>query len=230
MPRVAAVKGEDKTESSSVIVPVPVMTGTHFHGLDEKGRVIIPAKLRPGLTERFWMMLDENDNVAMYDFQTGLDVLEYCERQMADNPADEFIAAAVERITGAAEQVQVENDSWRVAVSDILRFYAQIEKEVVSVGVLNKAVMWSRERWEEAQQKRESPEVRKAQAGMLRAAASQVKKPGKAQDAEVEVVEEVAANATGTAANGTTGAGTAAASTGNGGRSSRVLTLSSLGR
>jgi MraZ protein len=237
MPRVAAVKGEDKTESSSVIVPVPVMTGTHFHGLDEKGRVIIPAKLRPGLTERFWMMLDEKDNVAMYDFQTGLDVLEYCERQMADNPSDEFIAAAVERITGAAEQVQVENDSWRVAVSDILRLYAGIEKEVVSVGVLNKAVMWSRERWEVAQQERESPEVRRAQAGMLRAAASQVKKPGKTQDAEreIEQTEEMAANAigtvaTGTAGNGTTGAGAAAASTGNGGRSSRVLTLSNIGR
>lgn len=232
MPRVAALKGEDKTESSSVIAPVPVMTGTHFHGLDEKGRIIIPAKLRAGLTERFWMMLDENDNVAMYDYQTGLDVLEYCERQMADNPTDEFIAAAVERITGAAEQVQVENDSWRVAVSDILRLYAGIEKEVVTVGVLNKAVMKSRERWEEAQQKRESPEVRKAQAGMLRAAASQVKEKDrdKARDAEREV-EEIAANATGatgTAGNGTTGA--AAASAGNGGRGSRVLTLSNIGR
>jgi len=226
MPRVAAIKGEDKSEAQSVMVPVPVMTGTHFHGLDDKGRVIIPAKLRPGLTERFWMMLDENDNVAMYDFQTGLDVLEYCERQMADNPADEFIAAAVERITGAAEQVQVENDSWRVAVSDILRFYAHIEKEVVSVGVLNKAVMWSRERWEEAQQKRESPEVRKAQAGMLRAAASQVKKgplPQQVEEQFEEVAAKEAANATGTT-------GAAAASAGNGRRSAGVLTLSQLGR
>ncbi len=228
MPRAIAIKGEDKPDAPSVIVPVPVMTGTHFHGLDDKGRIIIPAKLRAGLTERFWMMLDENDNVAMYDFQTGLDVLAYCERQMADNPNDEFIAAAVERITGAAEQTQVENDSWRVPVSDILRLYAGIEKEVVSVGVLNKAVMWSRERWEEAQQKRESPEVRRAQAGMLRAAASQVKKPGVPQAPEVEVVEEVAANATGTEGNGTRGA--AVASTGNGGRGSRVLTLSTIGR
>jgi len=229
MPRVAAFKGEDKTEAQSVIVPIPVMTGTHFHGLDDKGRVIIPAKLRPGLTEQFWMMLDENDNVAMYNYQTGLDVLEYCERQMADNPNDEFIAAAVERITGAAEHVTVENDSWRVAVSDILRFYAKIEREVVSVGVLNKAVMWSRERWEIAQQNRDNPEVRKAQAGMLRAAASQIKKSDtqKAIERDVEVVEEVAAKEAGNAT-GTTGA--AAASAGNGRRGAGVLTLSQLGR
>ena len=228
MPRAIAIKGEDKTDVPSVIAPVPVMTGTHFHGLDDKGRIIIPSKLRAGLTERFWMMLDENDNVAMYDYQTGLDVLEYCERQMADNSNDEFIAAAVERITGAAEQVQVENDSWRVVVSDLLQLYAGIKKEVVSVGVLNKAVMWSRERWEEAQQKRESPEVRKAQAGMLRAAASQVKKPAQTPKVEVDIEEvEVAANATGTEG---IARGAAAASAGNGGRGSRVLTLSNIGR
>ena len=125
-----------------------------------------------------------------------------------------------------SEQVQVENDSWRVAVSDILRFRAQITKEVVSVGVLNKAVMWSRERWEEAQQKRESPEVRKAQAGMLRASASQVKKGIAPQHIE-DVVEEVAAKEA-AHATGTTGA--AAASAGNGRRSAGVLTLSQLGR
>lgn len=229
MPRVAALKGEDKTEAQTVIVPVPVMTGTHFHGLDEKGRVIIPAKLRPGLTEQFWMMLDENDNVAMYNYQTGLDVLEYCERQMADNPNDEFIAAAVERITGAAEHVTVENDSWRVAVSDILRFYAKINKDVVSVGVLNKVVMWSRERWEISQENRENPDVRKAQAGMLRAAASQIKKSDtqKAVEKDVEVAEEVAAKEAG---NGTGTTGAAAASAGNGRRGASVLTLSQLGR
>jgi MraZ protein len=215
------------------------MTGTHFHALDDKGRVIVPAKLRPGLTERFWMMLDENDNVAMYNNDTGRDVLEYCERQMAQNPGDEFIAAAVERITGAAEFVVIEGDAWRVSVSDILRFRAQIDKDIVTVGVLNKAVMWSRERWEEAQKMRESPEVRKAQAEMLRAAASGIRK----QPAPIveEVVEEAvreAGNGTtgipggssGGQSNGTSGGRAAAASAGDGRRNSRVLSLSQLGR
>jgi MraZ protein len=220
MPRVSALKGEEKPEVSPEIV-VPVMTGTHFHALDDKGRVIVPAKLRAGLTERFWMMIDENDNVAMYNYSTGRDVLEYCERQMAQNPGDEFIAAAVERITGAAELLFIEGESWRVSVSDILRFRAGIDKEIVTVGVLNKAVMWSRERWEEAQQKRESPEVRKAQAEMLRAAASGLKKP-LAQPQEEQVEQDVAKRT------GTDRA--AAAPAGDGGRSTRVLTLSQLGR
>ena len=155
---------------------VPVMTGTHFHALDEKGRVIIPAKLRPALTEQFWLMLDESDNVAIYNYQTGLDVLEHCEMMMADYPDNEDIASAVERITGAAELVSVEGN-WRVQVSELLRFRAQLDKEVVTVGVLNHAVMWNRGKWETAQVKRlQSPDVRRAQAGMLRAAASGIRK------------------------------------------------------
>ena len=220
MPRVSAVRGEEKPEAPPEIV-VPVMTGTHFHALDDKGRVIIPAKLRPGLTERFWMMLDENDNVAMYNHSTGQDVLEYCERQMAQNPEDEFIAAAVARITGAAELVVVDGDAWRVPVSEFLRFRARIEKEVVTVGMLNKVVMWSRELWEKDQGKEENPEVRRTQAGMLRAAASGLRN----QEAQVEKanVDEDAKRRT-----GTDRAKTASAS--DDARDSRVLTLSQLGR
>ena len=222
MPR-ASIQSEE-TLSPAPEIGVPVMTGTHFHALDDKGRVIVPTKLRPGLTERFWMMLDENNNVAMYNYATGRDVLEYCEQRMAQNPENEFIAQAVERITGAAELIVMEGDAWRVPVSEILRFRASIiEREVVTVGVLNKAVMWSRQLWEQAQLVAESPEVKKAQATMLRAAASRVKPPEVTQIAKKEeLVEEQA--------DGTTGTSGKIAPASDGGRSSRILTLSQLGR
>ena len=222
MPR-ASLKREE-TLSPAPEIGVPVMTGTHFHALDDKGRVIVPAKLRPGLTERFWMMLDENNNVAMYNYATGRDVLEYCEQRMAQNPENEFIAQAVERITGAAELIVMEGDAWRVPVSEILRFRASIiEREVVTVGVLNKAVMWSRQLWEQAQLVAESPEVKKAQATMLRAAASRVKPP------EVPQIEKRVVEAE-EQADGTTGTSGKNSPASDGGRSSRILTLSQLGR
>jgi MraZ protein len=246
------VAGNDK--ASEVIVPgVPVMTGTHFHALDDKGRVIIPAKLRPALTEQFWMMLDENDNIGIYNYQTGLDILEHCERTIAEHPEDEDIASAVERITGAADLMTVEG-GWRVPVPEILRFYAQLDKEVVTVGVLNHAVIWSREKWEEAQARRlQSAEVRRAQAGLLRAAASSIKKTAESPQENVSAEPEVAVATAGATASsgaatggnaniatgtngpivGAAGAGSASAetaSTGDGKRGSRVLTLSKLGR
>lgn len=223
-----------------IAVPeVPVMTGTHFHALDEKGRVIIPAKLRPALTDQFWMMLDENDNIGIYTYRTGLDVLEHCERTIAENPDDEDLAAAVERITGAAEVMPVDG-GWRVQVPEILRFYAQLDKEVVTVGVLNHAVLWSRERWEAAQHRRlQSVEVRRAQAGLLRAASSSIKK---ANDKANEVlpivetrVEDVEIVATGTRGSesgrsGNSREATSPAPARDDKRNARVLTLSRLGR
>lgn len=240
-------RGTVEEDRSTSAPAVPVMTGTHFHALDEKGRVIIPAKLRPALTEQFWLMLDENDNIAIYNYQTGLDVLAHCENMMADNPGDEDIAAAVERITGAAEMVSVEGN-WRVQVSELLRFHAELDKEVVTVGVLNHAVMWSRERWEAAQVRRlQSAEVRKAQAGMLRAAASGIRKKAHEQAKQVEAEneqlarEEQAVEAASIGRSGRSGVGRAdvdatgrpaktAAPAGDGKRSPRVLTLSQLGR
>lgn len=222
---------EERSRFQAPVEDVPVMTGTHFHSLDEKGRIIIPAKLRPALTDRFWMMLDENDNVALYNYATGRDILIYCERLTALYPDDEFIAEAVLRTTGAAEQVQMEGDTWRVPISDMLRYQAQLDKEVVTVGVLNKAVLWSRERWEESQARRqENPEVRRVQAGMLRAAASGLKPPP-AQTIHEE--EESGARGTGHGRVRSTVAGderTQDSSAGNGGRSTRILTLSQLGR
>ena len=256
--KVRIANGEEKTrtarKSDATVVSssVPVMTGTHFHALDEKGRVIIPAKLRAGLAEQFWMMLDENDNVAIYNYKTGLDVLEHCEQMIAANPDDDDLASAVERITGAAELMPVDGN-WRVQVPEILRFYSELDKEVVTVGVLNHAVMWSRDRWEKAQMRRlQSVEVRRAQAGLLRAAASSVKRAKESVE-EVEVVTpdvetEVAAEigiATGTRgrerggdrvldvggnAGGSRSAAASNAPARDGGRGSRVLTLSRLGR
>lgn len=232
--------------SGATFQPVPVMTGTHFHALDEKGRVIIPAKLRAALEDQFWMMLDENDNIGIYNHRTGLDVLEYCEQMIAQDPDNEDIAAAVERITGSAELMPVDGN-WRVQVPEILRFYAELDKEVVTVGVLNHAVMWSRDKWENAQARRlQSVEVRRAQAGMLRAAASSVRKssaPENGNGAAPIADEEAQSGGSGAAGrdvgNGGAGSGSDAATTvgnaahasaGHGGRSTRVLTLSKLGR
>ena len=209
----------------------PVMTGTHFHSLDEKGRIIVPARLRPALTERFWMMLDENSNVALCNYNTGRDVMVYCERLMRLSPGDEDIAAAVERITQAAEQVRVESDTWRVAIPDVLRYHAQLEKEAVTVGVLNKAILWSRERWQKAQETRlQSSEVRRVQAEILRAAASGLKQPPQVVHKEREDVGSRGTGTDGIARVGPGSARTQAASPGNGGRGHRLPTLSSLGR
>lgn len=183
----APSRGRTATKETVALAPaVPVMTGTHFHALDEKGRVIIPSKLRPALTEQFWMMLDHNDNVAIYNYQTGLDVFAHCESMIAEHPGDDDIAAAVEDTLSCAELVTAEGN-WRVPVSEMLRFHAGLDKEVVTVGVLNHAVIWSREKWEAVQERRErNDDVRRVQAELLRAATSRSRTNGHEQARAVE--------------------------------------------
>ena len=217
----------------------PVMTGTFFHQLDDKNRIIVPTKLRAALTEKFWLMLDESDNIAMYNQKTGRDVLVYCERLMAQNPDDEAIAAAVERICGAAELVKVDGEAYRVPLPEILRYHAKIDREVVTVGNLNRAVIWSRERWVEAQNERlQSPEIRRAQASMLRAAACGNRLPAAGEDKADDIDRRTGTfgPGTGVSREGSPGTGTggtgqeAIAPASHGRPGSRVLTLQDLGK
>jgi DNA-binding transcriptional regulator/RsmH inhibitor MraZ len=182
------------------------------------------------------MMLDENDNVGIYNYQTGLDIFEDCERTLAEYPGDEIVASAVERTTGSAKRVIVET-GWRVQIPDLLRFYAGLDKEVVTVGGLNHASIWDRDKWEEQHGRRlQSPDVRRMQAEMLRKAASTVRRTAAKPEREIEpeelVEEDVAAVAGGMGSVGFAADGQRAPSpsTGNGRRSARVPSLSEVGR
>lgn len=241
----APSRGRAAAKEAVALAPaVPVMTGTHFHGLDEKGRVIIPSKLRPALTEQFWMMLDQNDNVAIYNYQTGLDVFAHCERMMAEYPGDEDIAAAVEDTLSCAELVTAEGN-WRVPISEMLRFHAGLDKEIVTVGVLNHAVIWSREKWEAVQERRErNDDVRRMQAELLRAATSRSRTNGNEQARAVETESRARQERQEQFAAATRRAegafaeliaavqtiGEADSSAGDGRRSARTAALSKLGR
>ena len=218
----------------------PVIIGTYFSVLDDKGRLIIPAKLRVALTERFYLIREADDNIGLYSFATGQDLFEHCELSQREHPEDEEIAAAVERIVSSAVEVAAEGD-WRIALPDVLRYYAQLDKSVVTVGALNHAVLWDRERWQAEQEKnQDNAGVRRVQAAMMRAAAAGIRKQVKASP-EIERTLELGESAVATTGAGRQGVGggvrglesepaAAVASAGNGGRGSRTLTLSQLGR
>lgn len=150
------------------------MSGTFPHSLDEKSRVTIPAKLRDALTEHFWMVLDDNNNIALYSDAMWQKVLQHCQRVMAANENDETIAAAVERITSFCDEIIVENANWRIPINEILRERAQLQKDVVTVGVIDHAVIWAKEKYDAQMAARlDHEEVRKKQAALLRAASTE---------------------------------------------------------
>jgi MraZ protein len=245
MVRLATGKTEDESPESAKpsdgVADVPVMAGTHFHALDDKYRVIIPAKLRPALGERFWLLRTQRNNVGIYPYQTGLDIIRQAEERQADNPDDDLLDIAIEEITSSAELVEnVADSAWRVPIPDILRLYAGLEKEVVTVGVLNHAELWDREKWVADQQNRmnQSDEIGKIRASIMRAGASGTGRKKKSEEVPAPVettpLEIAAGNATGTDGNpgGNLGNGhiAPAASAGDGKRSKSMLSFDNIGK
>jgi MraZ protein len=117
--------------------------GTHEHGLDDKGRMVLPAKIRG--------QLGEVGMVGMADGCVGLWTVDGFD-QIADR-----LAAAVE--DGAADPAVLRkfmafasevtpDGQGRVMIPLVLRDHAGLGSEVVVNGRRDRAEIWARDRWE----------------------------------------------------------------------------------
>ena len=106
--------------------------GTYEHGLDAKGRVIIPAKLREDLGESFVVTLGLDGCLFAYPMNEWEGFIEKLKRHFLAN------AAPCEL-----------DKQGRALIPAKLREYAGLAKETVFVGVLSKIEIWSKERWDE---------------------------------------------------------------------------------
>ncbi|MBE5855238.1 MAG: division/cell wall cluster transcriptional repressor MraZ [Lachnospiraceae bacterium] len=117
--------------------------GEYEHNTDAKGRLIIPAKFREGLTDRFVVTKGLDGCLFAY----APDEWARVEEGLRNIPLTNKNGRAFIRFffAGAAE-VEVDKQG-RILIPSNLREYAGIEKEVVSVGVNTKVEIWSKERY-----------------------------------------------------------------------------------
>lgn len=122
-----------------------MFTGEFQHGIDEKGRLIMPAKFREALGDMF-MVTKGLDNCLFVYPQNEWKTLE---NKLKNLPFTKKDARAFARFffSGAAE---CETDKQgRILISANLREYAQIRKDVVIIGVGTRIEVWAKEIWEE---------------------------------------------------------------------------------
>jgi MraZ protein len=126
--------------------------GEHRHGLDDKGRVIFPAKLRDGLG-------------AQVVLQKGIDPCVYIlppeewERQVArvaELPTTNPQARRYARFFFSQAQSERIDRQGRLTVPQAFRAYAGLEKEVVVVGAGTRVEIWDSERWDSHREQAES--------------------------------------------------------------------------
>jgi MraZ protein len=118
--------------------------GEYLHTIDAKGRLILPAKFREELGELF-IVTKGLDNCLFVYAKEEWAILEGKLKQL---PLAKPEARAFVRFffAGAAE---VECDKQgRVLLPTNLREYAQVEKDVVILGVSNRVEIWSKSVWD----------------------------------------------------------------------------------
>ncbi|CAJ1314274.1 division/cell wall cluster transcriptional repressor MraZ [Paenibacillus sp. PK4536] len=119
--------------------------GEFQHSIDEKGRIIIPAKFRELLGTSFVVTRGLDHCLFVYPMEEW----SLLEQKLKSLPLMKADARAFSRFffSGATE---VEWDKQgRINLPGNLRQYAKLEKECVIIGVSNRVEIWSKETWSE---------------------------------------------------------------------------------
>ena len=121
-----------------------MLIGQYEHSLDVKGRLIMPAKLRADIGERF-IICKGLDGCLLVFSQTEWSNFEakLKELPLTNKNARDFVRFF---LSGATE---CELDKLgRFLIVNNLRTYAGIEKEVIIIGVGTRLEIWNKSKWE----------------------------------------------------------------------------------
>jgi len=118
--------------------------GEYHHSIDEKGRVIIPAKFREALGDRFVMTRGLDNCLFVYPLQEWA----VMEQKLKSLPLMKADARAFTRffLSGATE-CELDKQG-RVNIPANLREHARLDSQAVVIGVSNRVEVWSKELWE----------------------------------------------------------------------------------
>ena len=120
-----------------------MLIGEYEHSLDAKGRLIMPAKLREDMGEKF--ILTTGLDGCLFGF--SMSEWEKFEDKLKALPITNKNARNFVRffLSGATE-CELDKQG-RFLINSNLREFAGLEKEVVIIGVLDKIEIWSKEKW-----------------------------------------------------------------------------------
>lgn len=118
--------------------------GEFQHTLDEKGRMIMPVKFRDGLGPSFIMTRGLDHCVFVYPREEWGNLA----AKLKTLPMTRADARSFVRFffSGAAE-CELDKQG-RVLVPTTLRDYAQLQRDVVLLGVSNRIELWDQEEWQ----------------------------------------------------------------------------------
>lgn len=122
---------------------ITMFMGEYNHTIDAKGRLIIPSKFREALGSEF--VLTKGLDGCLFVFP--MKEWEAFEEKLRSLPLIDKNARKFSRFFLAGASTCELDKQGRILVPGTLREFAQMDKEVVLTGMLDRIEVWSKEQW-----------------------------------------------------------------------------------
>jgi MraZ protein len=123
--------------------------GEYDHTIDPKGRIIIPAKFREELGERFIVAKGMNDGcLFLYPEKEWNELAEGFKKAPLIQP---LMRRFIREFFSGADTAETDKQG-RALIPQNLREHAGIEKEAVVIGAMTRLEVWSKERWDKREE------------------------------------------------------------------------------
>lgn len=122
-----------------------MLIGEYKHSLDSKNRMIIPSKFREDLGDRF--VLTKGLDGCLYGYP--MNEWKSLEEKLKKLPLTSKDARAFVRfIFSGANEITTDKQG-RALIPQNLLEYGEINKDIVSIGVMTRIEIWAKEKWDE---------------------------------------------------------------------------------
>lgn len=122
-----------------------MLLGTHTPKLDEKGRIILPAKFRDELSEG--VVITRGQERCLYVFSKSEFAAVHDKIRQAPLTSEEGRKYLRLFLSGANDDQP--DKQGRVLLPQLLREYAGLKKELVIIGVGSRAEIWDAASWQQ---------------------------------------------------------------------------------
>ncbi len=126
--------------------------GTHTPKLDDKGRLILPAKYRDELAEGLVITRFQERCLAIWPTQVFVEVAQ----AVRSASSSQQHVRDYQRMLASGASDEVLDKQGRITIPPHLRAYAGLDKDCVVVGAMTRLEVWNASAWEQYAGEKES--------------------------------------------------------------------------
>jgi MraZ protein len=129
-----------------------VFLGTHTPKLDDKGRLILPAKFRDELADGLVITRFQERCLAIWPIGSFVEMT----KTVRSASSSQLEVRDYQRMLASGASDETPDRQGRITIPPHLRSYAGLDKDCVVVGAIDRVEVWNAAAWEEYSTEKES--------------------------------------------------------------------------